>query len=158
MPLLNRLLRAGETKLVKRLARYADSIDALEPEVQAVLGLLFSDRVHVTLRSDPLGRGVSAMIILPRGRFSGEVRHRIQEAITRRFQGTVLNYHLAMSAGDPAAVDYAPMTVPISYRGKDGKQYIAVVAVGSGLGGPTPQGPDGKPLNQEAVIAYALPN
>ncbi|GAA1302518.1 preprotein translocase subunit SecA [Pseudonocardia xinjiangensis] len=36
MPLLNRLLRAGETKLVKRLARYADSIDALEPEVQAL--------------------------------------------------------------------------------------------------------------------------
>ncbi|GAA1221644.1 preprotein translocase subunit SecA [Pseudonocardia alaniniphila] len=36
MPLLNRLLRAGETKLVKRLARYADSIDKLEPEVQAL--------------------------------------------------------------------------------------------------------------------------
>src|SRR4051812_42909438 len=36
VPLLNRLLRAGETKLVKRLARYADSIDALEPEVQAL--------------------------------------------------------------------------------------------------------------------------
>ncbi|WP_219413125.1 preprotein translocase subunit SecA [Pseudonocardia nigra] len=36
MPLLNRLLRAGETKLVKRLARYADDIDALEPEMQAL--------------------------------------------------------------------------------------------------------------------------
>ncbi|MDT7649658.1 MAG: preprotein translocase subunit SecA, partial [Pseudonocardiales bacterium] len=36
MPLLNRLLRAGETKLVKRLARYADDIDKLEPEVQAL--------------------------------------------------------------------------------------------------------------------------
>src|SRR6201991_3492884 len=36
VPLLNRLLRAGETKLVKRLARYADSSDALEPDVQAL--------------------------------------------------------------------------------------------------------------------------
>src|SRR6201991_470581 len=36
VPLLNRLLRAGETKLVKRLARYADSIDALGPDVQAM--------------------------------------------------------------------------------------------------------------------------
>src|SRR6201991_3720540 len=36
VPLLNRLLRAGETKLVKRLARYADSIDALGPDVQAL--------------------------------------------------------------------------------------------------------------------------
>src|SRR5690606_7321794 len=53
-----------------------------------------------------LGRGVSAMVILPRGRFSGEVRHRIQEAITRRFRGTLLNYHLAMSAGDQARLHF----------------------------------------------------
>jgi preprotein translocase subunit SecA len=36
VPLLNRLLRAGETKLVKRLAKYAKEIDALEPEMQAL--------------------------------------------------------------------------------------------------------------------------
>ncbi len=36
MPLLNRLLRAGETKLVKRLAKYARAIDELEPEMQAL--------------------------------------------------------------------------------------------------------------------------
>ena len=36
MPLLNRLLRAGETKLVKRLGRIADHIETLEPEVQAL--------------------------------------------------------------------------------------------------------------------------
>jgi preprotein translocase subunit SecA len=36
VPLLNRLLRAGETKLVKRLARDAKDIDALEPEMQAL--------------------------------------------------------------------------------------------------------------------------
>ena len=34
MPLLNRLLRAGETKLVKRLARSPTHIDTLEPDVQ----------------------------------------------------------------------------------------------------------------------------
>jgi preprotein translocase subunit SecA len=36
VPLLNRLLRAGETKLVKRLGKYAEEIDALEPETQAL--------------------------------------------------------------------------------------------------------------------------
>ncbi|MHA6617309.1 preprotein translocase subunit SecA [Pseudonocardia sp. DLS-67] len=36
MPLLNRLLRAGETKLVKRLAKYAKVIEELEPETQAL--------------------------------------------------------------------------------------------------------------------------
>jgi quinoprotein glucose dehydrogenase len=52
---------------------------------------------------------------------------------------------------------YAPMTVPVTYRGKDGKQYVAVVAAGSGFAGPPPRGPDGKPLNDESVIAFALP-
>jgi quinoprotein glucose dehydrogenase len=55
-------------------------------------------------------------------------------------------------------LDYAPMTVPVSYRGKDGKQYIAVVAAGSGFGGPPLRGPDGRPLNNESVIAFALPD
>ncbi|MDN5749757.1 MAG: preprotein translocase subunit SecA, partial [Pseudonocardia sp.] len=34
MPLLNRLLRAGETKLVKRLGRLAAHVDTLEPDAQ----------------------------------------------------------------------------------------------------------------------------
>ena len=55
-------------------------------------------------------------------------------------------------------LQYAPMTVPVTYRGKDGKQYVAVVAVGSGFGGPGPRGPDGRPLNNESVIAFALPD
>jgi len=53
-------------------------------------------------------------------------------------------------------LDYPPMTVPITYRGKNGRQYVAVVAAGSGLGGPPPRGPDGRPLNNESVIAFAL--
>ncbi|MBW0101662.1 preprotein translocase subunit SecA [Pseudonocardia sp. KRD291] len=36
MPFLSRLLRAGETKLVKRLGKIAAHIDELEPEVQAL--------------------------------------------------------------------------------------------------------------------------
>lgn len=54
-------------------------------------------------------------------------------------------------------LEYAPMTVPVTYRGKDGRQYVAVVAAGSGFGGPGPRGPDGRPLNNESLIAFALP-
>ena len=35
-----------------------------------------------------------------------EVRQRIQEVLTRRLEGTVLNYHLAMSAGDQARLHF----------------------------------------------------
>ncbi len=52
-------------------------------------------------------------------------------------------------------LDYAAMTVPMSYRGADGRQYIAVVAAGSGFG-PPQMGPSG-PLNNESLITWALP-
>jgi glutamate dehydrogenase len=82
------------------------SVEELDREVQTVLSLLFSDEVKATIRADPLRRGVSVMVILPRGRFSGEVRNRIQQAIVRRFEGTLLNYHLAMAAGDQARLHF----------------------------------------------------
>jgi quinoprotein glucose dehydrogenase len=51
-------------------------------------------------------------------------------------------------------LQYAAQTIPITYRGKDGRQYVAVVAASGGRG---QRGPDGKPLNGEALIAFALP-
>jgi len=44
--------------------------------------------------------------------------------------------------------------VPITYQGKDGRQYVAVTA--AAFGG-SARGPDGKPLNDEALVVFALP-
>lgn len=44
--------------------------------------------------------------------------------------------------------------VPITYRGNDGRQYVAITAASFGGGG---RGPDGKPLNNEALVVFALP-
>jgi preprotein translocase subunit SecA len=64
VPLLNRLLRAGETKLVKRLARIAEHIETLEPEVQEL--------------SDAALRAKTAELMLRhRGRWSTEVEKRL---------------------------------------------------------------------------------
>ncbi|HSG34724.1 MAG TPA: PQQ-binding-like beta-propeller repeat protein, partial [Sphingomonadaceae bacterium] len=52
-------------------------------------------------------------------------------------------------------LDYAAQTIPMSYRGKDGKQYVAVVA--SGVNGAM-RGPDNRPLNREGIVAFALPD
>ncbi len=68
MPLLNRLLRAGETKLVKRLARIADHIETLEPDVQALTDAqLQAKTVEFQLRY--------------RGRWSDEVAALLAETI-----------------------------------------------------------------------------
>ncbi len=53
-------------------------------------------------------------------------------------------------------LDYAAMTIPVSYEGSDGKQYIAVYATGSAFGAPV-RGEDGRPANNEALITWALP-
>ncbi|MCX7676685.1 MAG: hypothetical protein N2Z59_04825, partial [Alteraurantiacibacter sp.] len=54
-------------------------------------------------------------------------------------------------------LDYPAMTIPMSYRGADGRQYIAVVASGSPFSGQPLRGPDGRPANNEALITWALP-
>jgi quinoprotein glucose dehydrogenase len=53
-------------------------------------------------------------------------------------------------------LDYAALTVPISYRGKDGRQYVAVLAAGSSLA-PATRTPEGRPTNNESLVAFALP-
>jgi quinoprotein glucose dehydrogenase len=44
--------------------------------------------------------------------------------------------------------------VPITYQGKDGRQYVAVTSASFGGGG---RGPDGKPANDEKLVVFALP-
>lgn len=51
---------------------------------------------------------------------------------------------------------YPAMTVPMSYRGQDGRQYVAVVAAGSGFGPPV-RDASGAPANAESLIVWALP-
>ncbi len=53
-------------------------------------------------------------------------------------------------------LDYAPLTVPITYKGKDGRQYVAVMASGSSLA-PAARTPEGRPANNEALVVFALP-
>ncbi len=52
-----------------------------------------------------------------------------------------------------AKLDYSAQSVPITYRGKDGRQYVAVVAAAS----TGPRAPGTKPANNEALITFALP-
>jgi glucose dehydrogenase len=49
-------------------------------------------------------------------------------------------------------LDYSAISVPITYQGKDGKQYVAVVAADGGAGVTDPT-----PGNGEALVVFALP-
>ncbi|MCL6252000.1 PQQ-binding-like beta-propeller repeat protein [Altererythrobacter sp. KTW20L] len=56
-----------------------------------------------------------------------------------------------------ATLPYAAQTVPITYQGSDGRQYVAVVAAGAPATG-APRDENNRPLNGEALITFALPN
>jgi glutamate dehydrogenase len=85
---------------------FQTSADELEQDVRAILAHLFAAGVRVLLRPDPLGRGASVNVILPQGKYSGDVRQRIEAAITHRLQGTILNYHLAVSSAEQARLHF----------------------------------------------------
>ncbi|HKJ01216.1 MAG TPA: NAD-glutamate dehydrogenase domain-containing protein, partial [Longimicrobiales bacterium] len=70
----------------------------------------------VSLREDPLHRGASIMVILPKDRFSGDVRKALESALIDTFQGEVLNYHLALGAGDQARLHFYMATRPDKLR------------------------------------------
>ena len=95
---------------------FLSSADQIAADIQTVLTSYHTDDVHVTLREDPLRRGASAMVILPKEKFSGEVRRAIEEALIKRFQAEVLNYHLALGEGHQARLHFslAARAVPVA--------------------------------------------
>jgi len=52
-----------------------------------------------------------------------------------------------------ARLDYHAQAVPVTYLGRDGRQYVAVVAAG----GDARLDAAGQPLNDQALVAFALP-
>lgn len=91
---------------------FLTSAEEIGAEIRAVLALYHTNEVKVTLRPDPLKLGVSVMVILPKDRFSGEVRKAVERAFVERFEGSVLNYHLALGGGDQARLHFYISTTP----------------------------------------------
>lgn len=85
---------------------FLSSSEELRDDVRAVLTAYSGRNVRVVLRQDPLRRGVSVMVILPRDRFSGSVRRQIERALVERYGCEVLNYHLALGVGDQARLHF----------------------------------------------------
>jgi glutamate dehydrogenase len=85
---------------------FLTSAEEIGHDVRTVLTAYNTDDVRVVLREDPLQRGLSLMVILPKDRFSGAVRKEIERELVRAFDGDVLNYHLALGSGDQARLHF----------------------------------------------------
>ena len=93
----------GSTPLEELFLSSVSELCDLLSEIMETEG---ADEVRITARSDPLGRGANVMVILPKQRFSGEARRRIQETLVSAYDGTLLNYHLALGEGDQARLHF----------------------------------------------------
>ncbi|MCG8466724.1 MAG: NAD-glutamate dehydrogenase [Gemmatimonadetes bacterium] len=82
------------------------SVEEIRSVIEAVMQTEGADDVRVTARPDQLGRGVNVMVILPKNRFSGEVRRQLQAALIDAYHGRLLNYHLALGQGDQARLHF----------------------------------------------------
>jgi glutamate dehydrogenase len=78
----------------------------LREEVNAVVSHLFSGDVRVVLRRDALRGEAAAMVILPRGRFSPQIRRDIADLLAERLGGEVRSHELAMGEADQARIHF----------------------------------------------------
>jgi len=85
---------------------FVTSAEEVGSDIRTVLTSYNTSGVRVTLREDPLHRGISVMVIVPRDKFSGSVRRAIEAALVGAFEGAILNYHLALGSGDQARLHF----------------------------------------------------
>ena len=85
---------------------FLSSAAEVAADVRTVQTSYSTSDVRVSLREDPLQRGLSVMVILPKDRFSGTVRKAIGAALVEAYEGEVLNYHLALGEGDQARLHF----------------------------------------------------
>src|SRR4029453_6675521 len=93
------------------------SADELLPVALAVLHLQERRQTRLFLRQDPTGRFWSALVYLPRDRYTTEVRMRMQELLLSRLGGTNIEY-TARSTESVLARLHFIVRIPVGRRGR----------------------------------------
>ena len=85
---------------------FLSSAREIAKDVRTALTSYHTTGVQLTRREDPLRRGASFMVIIPREKFSAKARKAIEAAFVNALDGEVLNYHLAMGGGEQARLHF----------------------------------------------------
>ncbi|MGY2127934.1 NAD-glutamate dehydrogenase [Blastococcus sp. SYSU DS0617] len=95
------------------------STDELLPVADAVLHLQERRQTRLFLRQDPTGRFWSAVVYLPRDRYTTEVRTRMQQLLLERLGGSSIEY-TARSTESVLARLHFVVRLPVSRSGRSG--------------------------------------
>jgi glutamate dehydrogenase len=68
----------------------------LQKDVRLIMALDKERSIRLTVRPDPLGRGLGIIVIMPRERFNAPVRHRIQDYLAETLEASHVDFQLAV--------------------------------------------------------------
>ena len=71
-------------------------VQQLHRDVHTIRAIERERGVRVTVRPDPLGRGLALMVIMPREKFNTQVRLKIQEFLAEQLEASHVDYNLVM--------------------------------------------------------------
>jgi len=108
--------------------------DELLPVADAVLHLQERRQTRLFLRQDPTGRFWSAVVYLPRDRYTTEVRTRMQQLLLERLGGTSIEY-TARSTESVLARLHFVVRLPVSRTGRPGPTVVDTEALQAELAG-----------------------
>jgi len=87
-------------------------IDELRRQLHVILDVENEAEVRLRLASDAVRGVVIALVIMPRDRFSAEVRERIQAALAAQLGGRLVYYHLALGESYTARLHFCFAATP----------------------------------------------
>src|SRR6185369_10199086 len=82
------------------------SLPELRKELSALVDSFSDTEVRLALLPDPQRKMIVVMVLLPRERFSVDVRARIQEALARRLDAALVYYHPVLREGYSALLHF----------------------------------------------------
>lgn len=71
-------------------------VEQLHRDIRTIMSLEQERGVRLSIRPDPLGRGLSVMVLMPRDRFNADVRRKIQAYLYQALNASHVDYQLAM--------------------------------------------------------------
>ncbi len=85
---------------------FVASVDDLTANVLGLLKLQEQQQIGLFIRRDIPSRSVALLVAMPRDRFNARRRKELQDLFIRRFNGTTVDYHLALTESDPALIHF----------------------------------------------------
>src|SRR4051794_18625171 len=111
-------------------------VDELLPVALAVLHLRERRQTRLFLRRDPFGRFFSALVYLPRDRYTTEVRQSMQQLLLERLGGTQVEFTVRSSESLLTRLHFV-VRVPVSRRGGASLPEVDVPALEAALAAAT---------------------